>query len=160
MVLPPATAAASELHLAAGTLFEYNFYGQPGLRLTAGHERLLNNHPQVSLSYATSRASFWLGKYDLVIDDILLCLSWHFRPAKYIDPFAGVDVGFLRFDKENDAIFSLVKNKFARLNIRLGLRSYLFQGRLQPSLETGYVLLDTSATFPLFAGLAVCWEFL
>jgi hypothetical protein len=153
-----APGGASEISLAAGPLFELNFYGQPGVRVTASHGLLLNRHPQAMLSYTSSRLSFWKGKHALIIDDILLNAAWHFRPQKLLDPFAGIDIGFLRFNRDNDALFALVKNKFARLNIRAGLKASLLEGRLEPSLEAGYVLIDTSVTFPLFLGVAVCYE--
>jgi hypothetical protein len=154
-----APGRASEVNVSAGPLFELNFYGQPGVRVAASHGRLLNRHPQAMFSYTSSRLSFWKGKHALVIDDILLNMSWHFRPRRLLDPFAGIDVGFLRYDRGDDIRFALIKNKFVRLNFRTGLRASFLQGRLEPSIEGGYVLLDTSVTFPLFFGVAVCYEF-
>jgi hypothetical protein len=153
-----APVRASEANLSAGALYELNFYGQPGVRFTASDGRLLNRHPQAMLSYTSSRLSFWKGKHALIIDDILLNASWHFRPQKLLDPFAGFDIGFLRFNREDDELFGLIQNKFFRLDFRAGLRASLLEGRLMPSIEAGYVLLDTSVTFPLFFGVAVCYE--
>jgi hypothetical protein len=154
----PAFPSVSGISLAVGPLFEYSFYGQPGVRITAAHERLLNGHPQVMLSYTTSRASWWNGDYVLLIDDILLGATWHFRPDKILDPFAGIDAGYLRFDREDDKLFAHLKNNFARLNIRAGIRSSFLEGRLRPSIDVGYAVLNTSVTFPLFLGFAVCYE--
>lgn len=155
----PTYGALTDLSLAAGPMFEYNFYGQLGARITIADNNLLHGHPQAMLSYTTSRASWWNGPYDLVIDDILLCPSWHFKPGRLIDPFVGIDVGFLRFNKDNDAIFALLKNKFVRFNFRAGVHAALLEGRLQPSIDVGYVILENSATFPLFYSLAVCYQF-
>lgn len=158
LIAPVVHAGAPDIRIAAGIVLENNFYLAPGLRVTAESPRILRGHPQAILTYTTSRAALWNGKNDLPIDDILLCLAWHFRPGRTIDPFAGIDIGYLRFDREDDEKFALIQNSFARCNVRLGLRSYLLQGRLQPAVEAGYVVVQNSVTFPLFFSFAVCYE--
>jgi hypothetical protein len=156
----PLPGHCSPLSISAGFLCEYNFYWQPGIRVALSQDNLLGGHPQIMLSYTTSRLSFWNGKNALVIDDILVNAAWHFRPQKLIDPYAGIDGGFIRFNREQDELFELLNNKAGRLNIRTGVRISVLGGLLKPSIDAGYALLTSSTVFPLFISFSVVYAIL
>jgi hypothetical protein len=154
----PRNGASSPLSVSLGPLFEYNFYGQLGIRAALSHDKVLGGRPQIMLSYTTSRLSFWNGKNALIIDDILFNAAWRFRPKKLIDPYVGIDIGFIRFDRENHELFASLDNKAVRLNIRTGVQASFFNGRLQPSLDVGYAVIYSSTVFPLFISCSVRYD--
>jgi hypothetical protein len=154
-ILLPERTGATGLSVPVGLVFESNFYPQFGVRASVAHELLLKGHPRLTVSYTTSRLSAAAGRNVLKKDNILFNAGWYFRPGKLINPYAGIDAGFTRFDREDDALFALIDNRNGMVNVRAGLTSSLLGGRLRPSLDGGLAILSlvgtgSSTVFPAF----------
>ena len=147
--LSAAATGATGLSVAVGPVFESNFYPQFGARASVSHFLLLGAHPRLTVSYTTSRISAFAGRNVLKKDDILFNAGWYFRPGKLINPYAGVDVGLTRFERENDELFELLYNKSAVLNARIGLTSDLLGGRIRPSIDGGLAILSVASSAPM-----------
>jgi len=156
-LLKTAPLQASIPYLSAGPMFEYNFYGQPGIFLECFTPEILDEHLQIRLQYTTSRLSFWHGKYALSVDDGYLTTSWHFRPSTMIDPYAGIDLGATHF---KDRELPELKNNSMRLNLRTGALFSCYGGKLRPFIDGGYVVLTSSTTFLFFFACGVGYDFL
>jgi hypothetical protein len=157
LLLPfvPRSVGAAAYSLQVGPCFEHNFYTQFGLRALFAHDLLLRRHPQIGVSYTTSRLGALAGRNVLKKDNVLLSASWHFRPERMIDPHAGIDIGFTRFDRESDDLFALLENRAPMFNLRVGIASALLGGRLRAAVDGGIALAQSSTVFPLFIGAAV-----
>ena len=159
----PVNATLSGFSLPVGLLYEYNFYHQFGVRASVAHDRLLKGHPRLAVSLTSSRLSA-LGDWNGLKNDVALFnLSWYFRPGKLIDPYAGVESGFVRFNRENDEIFASLDNRAGLFNVRAGIASSLIGGRLRPSIDGAIAIVQlvsmSSATaFPLFFSAGIAFD--
>lgn len=163
IVLPSGRAHAAGLSIPAGLVYEHNFYHQFGVRASVAHERLLKGHPRLTVSYTTSRLSAHAGRNVLKKDNVLFSAGWYFRPGKLIDPYAGIDAGFTRYDREDDERFALLDNRSGMLNVRAGLTSSLLGGRVRPSIDGGVAVMSligsaSSTEFPLFFRIGVDFD--
>jgi hypothetical protein len=159
----PSHSSITGFSIPAGLLYEYNFYHQFGIRASIAHDLILKGHPRLAVSYTTSRLSALAGRNILIKDDVRFNASWYFRPEKWIDPYAGIDVGFTRFNRENDEIFSLLDNRAGLFNLRVGIASTLLGGRLRPSIDGGLSIASLISTspapvFPLFFSIGVDFD--
>lgn len=159
----PGGAAATAFSIPVGLVFEHNFYNQFGARASVAHELLLKGHPRLTASYTTSRLSAFAGRNVLKKDNVLFTAGWYFRPGKLIDPYAGIDAGFTRYDREDDDLFALLDNRSGMLNVRAGITSSLLGGRIRPSIDGGLALLSlvgtaSSTVFPLFFSVGVDFD--
>ncbi len=152
------TSGATQWSVPVGIQFEHNFYNQIGLSASVAHERILNAHPRLSVSVTSSRLSALAGRNVLKQETVLFTAGWFFRPEKYIDPYAGIDVGFTRFDREDDVLFDLLPNTAGMFNIRAGITSSLFGGKVRPSIDGGIALITSSTVFPLFFSIGLSYD--
>lgn len=141
---------ASAITLSAGPVFEYNLYGEPGVAVRIADASVLGGHPHLELSYTTSRLSIWNGPYALLTDNLFAAVSWEFRPCKIAYPFAGIDIGYSRYDLEDDYYLPMIDNTSYRCNLRSGIRFTVDRVPVIPSIEGGLALLTSSTVFPLF----------
>lgn len=163
MTATPVSASLSGFSLPVGLLYEYDFYHQFGVRASIAHDRVLKGHPRLAVSLTSSRLSA-LGDWNGLKNDVVLFnLSWYFRPGKLIDPYAGVETGFVRFNRENDDIFALLDNRTGLFNARAGITSSLLGGRLRPSIDGGIAIaqlvsMSSAPVFPLFFSVGVAFD--
>jgi hypothetical protein len=163
VVLLSGRTDAAGLSVPVGLVFENNFYHQFGVRASVAHDMLLGGHPRLSVSYTTSRLSAYAGRNVLKKDNVLFNAGWYFRPGRLIDPYAGIDAGFTRYNRENDELFALLDNRSGLLNVRAGLTSSLLGGRIRPTLDGGLAILSligsaSSTEFPLFFSIGVDFD--
>lgn len=151
-------AVCSDWELPVGVAFEHNFYSQYGFSASLANHLILGGHPQITVSVTTSRLGVVAGYNILKKENWLLTTAWHFRPGKYVDPFAGVDVGWTHFDRENEALFKRLKNTALLFNIRTGIAATILSGRLIPVVDGGITIVHSSTVFPLFFGAKLCYD--
>lgn len=125
-------------------------YGQLGISAEVAYEKILGGHPQLKVQYTTSKLSFWNGKYALDFNDLYFNASWYFRPQKIVNPYAGIDLGTTWFGLEDDSRFAMIDNRAVRFNVRSGVRFSVWEGRILPYIDGGYVIVQSSSTNPLF----------
>ena len=154
----PSSARATAWSLPVGVVFEHNFYPQFGLSASVAHDLLLKGHPRLSVTVTSSRLSALAGRNVLKKENVLFSAGWYFRPGRLIDPYAAVDGGFTRFDREDDALFAMLPNTAGLFNIRAGITSSLLGGRLRPSVDGSLALVSSSTVFPLFFSIAVAYD--
>jgi hypothetical protein len=152
------TCAAGEMSIPIGFLVERNFYNQIGARAGFSDSRILKGHPRVSLSYTTSRFHTLVNNNALKKDNFIFIAGWHFRPMRLIDPYIALDAGFTRFDREEDDIFAKLDNTGGLLEVRLGIESAFWKGRIHPSADLGYSIIASSTVFPLVFSLGVDFD--
>ena len=154
----PGYSDITGLSIPVGVVFEHNFYNQFGIRASVAHDWLLKGHPRLSVTLTTSRLSAAVGKNVLKKENVLFTAGWYFLPHRLIDPYAGIDFGFTRFNLENDYLFGRLDNSAALLNFRIGITSSLLGGRIRPSIDGGFALLSSSTVFPLFLTIGVDFD--
>lgn len=148
---------ASDIRLSAGPIFEYNLYGEPGIAARIGHAGILGGHPHLELSYTTSRLSFWNGPHALLTDNLFATVSWEFGPFRKAYPFAGIDIGYSRYDLDGEYYLPMIDNTAYRCNLRGGVRFFFDGLPVVPSLEGGLALITSSTVFPLFFRIGLAY---
>ncbi|NLE02991.1 MAG: hypothetical protein GX640_24235 [Fibrobacter sp.] len=148
----------SNWSVPVGLVMEHNFYTLFGITASVSNQNFLKGHPVATLSITSSRPGAMAGYNVLKKENWLLTAAWHFRPRRYIDPFAALDFGWTAFDSENEELFGKIKNSAPLLNIRTGIGTKLFAGRLIPRIDGGIALIQSSTVFPLFFGISLCYD--
>lgn len=150
-----ATAAAQQPPtLLIGTFLETNYSTQPGLQVSYASPALLGGKPRFSASYSTTRIATALGSNALAEDRLQAGAGWHFRTARTLSPYAGVNIGFTRFDREDEQLFELLDNSAPILSLLLGLEARLHPA-IRASGSVGYSALQSSTVYPFLASVGV-----
>jgi hypothetical protein len=149
---------ASDWSVPVGLGFEHNFYTQFGVCASVSHKNILGGHPQATLFATTSRLGAIAGNNVLKNENWLLTAAWHFRPGTYVDPFAGIDLGVVHFDRENEKLFSRLHTTAPMFNIRVGIAATVWGDRLRPLLDGGFAVVQSSTVFPLFFGAKLSYD--
>ena len=139
-------------------VLEHNIYNQFGFNAFVANNKLLNGHPQATISATTTRLRVVAEYNVLKKENYLLTCAWHFRPATYIDPFTGIDIGFTHFSLEDDELFKHLKNTAMLFNVRMGVTTTLLNGRLRPVLDGGFAMISSSTVFHLFWSVKICYD--
>lgn len=147
--------ALAQRDLGVGMRLQKNAAVQPGIEISYSHSALLNGRPRVALSYLTSRLSTAFDGNRLAEDRILLSGSWIFRPAKPWGPYVELEVGYTRFDRENQELFALLDNDAFIASVLVGLEVRLFDSGFSFAGDAGYSVLHSSTVYPLVTSLGI-----
>src|SRR5690606_25465383 len=93
-------------------------------------------------------------------DWFLVSPVWHFRPARLFDPTVQLDLGWQRYDVENEAIFGDLENSGAVRGLQVGFQVNLAR-RYALRYAFGYQATTTasSAVYPLPFTLGLAMSF-
>jgi hypothetical protein len=140
-----------------GAYVESNYSTQPGLQVSYGSPALLSGRPRFSLSYSTTRLATALGSNALVEDRLQTGAAWYFRPDRRVKPYTVMNLGFTRFDREDDGLFELLENTALIGSLSAGIEGRLHQA-LRASGSIGYSALHSSTVYPFVATLGVHYD--
>lgn len=109
-----------------------------GPEVSFSHFGLLNHSLQIKAAYLTSRLEQAFRENILKYDFYLLSPTWHFRRNSLFDPTVQMDLGYGRFDVENEAIFGDLDNDTWVAAFQPGLNLNFARGRWGFHYSVGY----------------------
>lgn len=135
---------------------EHNGYWFNGLRLSYAPGIIEQHNLAATLDYASSRwGSAWGGEGVSFQDKVELAGTWHFRPGRWVDPRAGLSLGYYYVDTEGFQLYE--SNHALTFSLLAGLSSHLHPRFGGPYLDMGYyLLLGPGVSFPLYFSLG--WQ--
>jgi len=137
-----------------GTFVEKNYSTQPGAQVSYSSAAIMGGRPRFSASYSTTRLATALGSNALTEDRLQLGAGWYFRRGRTLSPFAGANVGYTRFDREDPHLFEGLDNSSAILSVLAGA-----EVRVHPTVRAngsiGYSHLQSSTVDPFVASIGV-----
>jgi hypothetical protein len=151
---PEAAYAQERATLLIGTYLEKNYSTQPGVQVAYAAPGLLGGRTRVSAAYSTTRLATALGSHALAEDRFQLGAAWHFLPAASASPYVGLNLGYTRFDRENDEIFALLDNGAPILSLLLGTELRVREP-LRLNAGIGYSAVQSSTVHPFVATLGL-----
>jgi hypothetical protein len=139
---------------------------EPGQDLFEGPEigysdyNLFAHSLQLRAAYLTSRLEQAFRPAILRQDYFLFSPVWHFRRKAFFDPTVQADLGYWRYDIE-DEIFKDLDNSSWVASIQVGLALNLFQGEYGLYYHLGYNLItpDSGLLYPGVFGVGF-WKIL
>lgn len=147
-------SAQQDPTLFVGGIVESNYSTQPGLQVSYASEAIAGGRPRFSFSYSTTRLSTALGSNALTEDRFQLGAGWYFRRARRISPYLGLNVGYTRFNREDEELFALLDNSAPILTLLAGAEVTVHPS-LRANANVGYSHLQSSTVYPLVAGLGL-----
>jgi hypothetical protein len=156
LALLASTACAQEGMLSVGVRSQGTLDWEPGQDWMVGPELGYSNYDvfahrlQFKAAYLTNRAEAVFRPNIIKQDYFLFTPQWHFRRSRLFDPIAQMDLGYSRYDIENEAIFGSLDNDTWIAAIQLGLAVNIDQGRYGLYYHLGYNLITppSSLVFP------------
>lgn len=109
-----------------------------GPELAYSHHALLGHDLQIKAAWLTSRMEQAFRENILKYDFFLLSPMWHFRRNSFFDPTVQLDLGYGRFDVENEAIFGDLDNDTWVASFQTGLNLNFARGRWGLQYTVGY----------------------
>jgi hypothetical protein len=150
----PAVASGSAPTLMLGFSLERNYSTQPGIQASFGGWRFGGGRPRLTLGYSTTRVEISRGAHALKEDRVQGGAAWHFRPGATLGTFAGLSLGYTRFDREDEDLFALLDNSAPIASLLVGLEARLMPGtRVNGSV--GYSALQSSTVYPFVASIGI-----
>jgi hypothetical protein len=131
---------------------------EPGNDYSIGPEvaysdsRLADHGLQVKFGWLTSRLEQVFRKNIIKQDYFLLTPVWHFRRDRLVDPTVQFDLGYTRFDVENEKIFGDLDNDAWIAAPQAGLNVNLAQGLYGAYYHFGYNLITSALVYPAVFG--------
>jgi hypothetical protein len=156
MCLGTAGSAAAQRQpvILIGAYLETNYSTQPGLQLSYASPSLLGGRSRVSVAYSTTRLATAAGSNALVEDRLQAGAGGYFRQSRRISPYAGLAVGYTRFNREDEQLFQLLDNDAAILSLLAGAEVRLLAA-LRASGNVGYSALHSSTVYPFVASIGL-----
>jgi len=151
---PAAPAAEPATELMLGFYLERNYSTQPGVQVTFGGWRLWGGRPRLTLGYSTTRMEISRGAKALKEDRVQGGAAWQFRPGATLGTFAGLTLGYTRFDREDDDLFALLDNGGPIASLLVGLEARVISGT-RVSGSVGYSALQSSTVYPFVASIGI-----
>jgi hypothetical protein len=115
---------------------------------------------QLRGAYLTNRLEAAFRPNIIRQDYLLFSPVWHFRRSAFFDPTVQADLGYWRYDTENE-IFKDLDNSSWVASIQVGLALNLFQGEYGLYYHFGYDFItpDSGLLFPGVFGFGL-WKIL
>lgn len=110
-------------------------------------------------AYLTSRLEQVFRRNVKKQDYYLFSPLWHFRRNNLFDPILKADLGYTRFDIENEKIFRDLDHDSWVAALNVGLNLNLGQGETGLYYQVGYNLIQTSTLYPVVFGIGI-WTML
>ena len=164
MILLAGWCLAGEGLWSAGLKTQGTVDFEPGQDFLSGPEAaysdygLFGHRLQFKLAYLTSRLEQVFRPNIIKQDYFLLSPAWHFRRKAVFDPLLQLDLGYMRYDVENERIFGdYLDNDSWIAAAQAGLNVNMFQGRFGFLYHVGYNLIipESSLVFPGIFGLGI-----
>jgi hypothetical protein len=147
-------AAQRQPVILIGAYVETNYSTQPGLQVSYASPSLLGGRSRFSISYSTTRLATAAGSSALVEDRLQAGAGVYFRQARTISPYAALNVGYTRFNREDEQLFQLLDNDAAILSLLAGAEVRLLPA-LRASGNVGYSALHSSTVYPFVAAIGL-----
>ena len=118
---------------------------------------LASHRLQFRICYLTSRLEQSARENILKQDEYLFSPVWHFRRVSFFDPTIQLDLGYARYDVENEEIFGSLDNDTWIAALQLGMGFNFSESRYGFSYSVGYNLInsESSIIYPLVFGVGV-----
>lgn len=161
VALAPATAGDGIWSLNLRTQGTVDF--KPGNDYFTGPEigysdyDLAGHSLQIRAAWLTTRMEQIFRPNILKYDLFLLTPTWHFRRNGLFDPTVQVDVGYIRYDIENEEIFHSLENTAWLLAFQPGLNLNLGKGAYGFHYQVGYNLFtpQMQLVYPVIFGISL-----
>jgi hypothetical protein len=137
-----------------GGFVERNYSTQPGVRVGRAPPLDRRWQPRLTVSWSTTRLATALGSNALEEDRLQVGADWYFRQARRLSPGVGLSLGYTRFDREDDDLFSLLDNDAPILTLLGGAETRLRSG-LRVNARLGYSHLQSSTVYPIVGTVGV-----
>lgn len=130
-----------------------------GPEVAYSNYHLAGHRFQIRGAYLTSRLEAVFRPNIIQYDLFLLSPTWHFRRNAFFDPTLQADLGYARFDVENEALFGYMDNDTWISALQPGLNLNLGQGRYGLHWHFGYNFNTPEGhlIFPGVFGLELWW---
>ena len=138
-----------------GAIAQKNAVLLPGFEVDYADPERFPRHLRFSAAYATSRLAVLFGSNGLVEDRFFFTSTWSFRPRRMVSPLAQVELGYTRFDREDEDIFALLDNDAFIASLLVGLEWQLLERRVSARADAGYSFLHSSTVYPFVASIGV-----
>jgi hypothetical protein len=109
-----------------------------GPEVVYSHHALLDHKLQFKAAWLTSRMEQAFRENILKYDFFLFSPLWHFRRNSLFDPTVQLDLGYGRFDVENEEIFGDLDNDTFVASFQGGLNLNFARGRWGLHYSVGY----------------------
>ncbi len=155
--LVPLPAGADSLW-QTGAILDVNARALPGVSVAWGADGLLDRRLRFRFDYVSSRLGVLAGTRMQSEDRFGLHALWHFTSWDGWEPYAGLELGYVRFDRPA-AAFDLLPNSAPTLAVRAGLDAPLLHDQLRLGVSAGFHALTSSTVYPITAALGLAWRF-
>ena len=132
-----------------------------GFDVGFSHRQLFSHRMELQAEYLTSRIEAAFREI-LREDWLLFSPVWHFRRDRFFDPTLQLDMGYWRYDIENEAIFGKLDNDSWVYGGKAGFRLNFFRSRYNFHYAIGYqaATSESNKIFPLPFSVGVAVLFL
>lgn len=141
-----------------GPIMQKNAVLQPGIEVGYADADRLPRQLQLSFAYMSTRLAAAFGSNGLVEDRLLVGAAWMLRPRRIIKPFAQLEVGYTRFNREDGVIFALLDNNAFIASVLLGLDVQLRNSPFSVQADAGYSILQSSTVYPFVTSVGVYYR--
>jgi hypothetical protein len=151
-----AVSSAQEGLWSVGSRVEGTVDFEPGNDFLLGPEigysnfNLGGHRLQLKGAYLTTRLEQFFRPNIIKQDYFLFSPVWHFRRNAFFDPNIQMDLGYMRYDVENERIFGSLDNDSYIAAIQAGFSVNLAEGEYGIFYHVGYNLItpDSGLVFP------------
>jgi hypothetical protein len=145
-------------NVLAGLYLETNYSKQPGIQVSYSSPSLLAGRPRFGAAYSTTRLAVAAGSNALAEDRLQASAGWYFRQGRPVRPFAGLALGYARFDVEDEQIFGMLDNSAVFGSLLFGV-----EAQVHPAISiqghAGVSGPQFSTVYPFVAALGVHYHF-
>lgn len=128
-----------------------------GPEIGFSHYDLAGHSLQLRAAWLTTRMEQVFRPNILKYDLFLVSPTWHFRRNSLLDPTFQADVGYIRYDIENEEIFHALENSAWLMSVQPGLNLNLGKGLYGLHYQVGYNLFtpQMQLVYPVIFGFSL-----